>query len=230
MRGTKDLLEEYWRRGHCRVRSFFSKRDLEDLRAEADCLLEESPERGGARNALLRSETLRNLSASSPLAELASQALGAPARAVKLTVFDKNPAANWKVPFHQDLTITVRERKEVEGFGPWSVKGGVVNVQPPVSVLEALVALRLHLDDTGSDNGALRVIDGSHRLGRLGGLELSELVAASTVEICTAEAGDVLLMSPLLVHASSPAASPTRRRVLHFEYTARNLPGGLDWN
>lgn len=38
-------------------------------------------------------------------------------RPVKGIVFDKTPAANWKVPWHQDLTICVERRIDVNGFG-----------------------------------------------------------------------------------------------------------------
>src|SRR5262249_29214919 len=75
-------------------------------------------------------------------------------------LFNKTVRANWKVTWHQDLSIPVRCRASVPGFGPWSAKAGVAYVQPPVSVLESMLALRLHLDDTGEDNGALRVVSG----------------------------------------------------------------------
>lgn len=223
------LAADYARYGHTLLTKLLAEDQLGALRAEADRLLAAAPERGGARHALEASDMLRELAQVAAVVRPATEVLGAPARAAKLTIFDKTGTANWKVPFHQDLTITVRERREVPGFGPWSVKGGVVHVQPPESVLASIVALRLHLDDAGPDNGALRVIDGSHRRGRLGREALSALVSESEVRTCPAGAGDAMLLSPLLVHASSPATAPSRRRVLHFEFTAVELPGGLLW-
>jgi len=202
---------------------------LEALRGEADRILRESPERGGARNALGTSSLLRELGREGPPARWAREVLGEAARPTKLTVFDKSPRANWKVPWHQDLTLTVAERREVEGYGPWSLKGGVPHVQPPVAILEATLAFRLHLDDTQAANGALRVLPGSHRLGRLAASEIEDLRGRVPEVVCPVSAGGAMLLFPLLVHASSPARTPSRRRVLHFEYCAASLAGGLSW-
>jgi ectoine hydroxylase-related dioxygenase (phytanoyl-CoA dioxygenase family) len=92
-----------------------------------------------------------------------------------------------------------------------------------------VLALRLHLDDTPADNGALRVLPGTHRMGRLSDLRISQLRGEIQEGVCPISAGSAMLMSPLLLHASSPAASPCRRRVLHFEFSAACLPGGLEW-
>jgi len=154
--------------------------------------------------------------------------IGDRARPVKLTIFDKSPTANWVVPWHQDVTIAVRERREAEGFGPWSEKEGVPHVQPPAEILKQMVAIRVHLDDTPASNGALRVVPGSHRHGKLDDSaralrdELGE-------RVCEVQAGDAHAMSPLLLRASSKAERPTRRRVIHLEFASVELPGGLDW-
>ncbi|GMU65848.1 MAG: hypothetical protein AMXMBFR36_21220 [Acidobacteriota bacterium] len=199
---------------------------LFQLRAEADRLLRDSEDRGGARNALRRSPLLRD---DSSALEIAAELLGPEARVTKLTVFDKSPLANWKVPWHQDLTISVAVRREVEGFGPWSTKGGVPHVRPPIAVLREIVAVRIHLDDTPEDNGALRVLAGSHRMGRLTEDELVRLREQVPETACPVPIGGAMVMSPLLVHASSPSASPHRRRVLHYEFSSYRLPGGLAW-
>lgn len=199
---------------------------LEALRAEADRLLGESDARGGVRNALRKSSLFRGEGLAE---EIAATLLGPATRVTKLTVFDKTPRANWKVPWHQDLTISVAERREVEGFGPWSTKGGVVHVQPPVAVLQRIVAVRIHLDATPVENGALRVLAGSHRMGRLTREQISELRRRVAETHCPVPAGGAMVLSPLLVHSSSPAASPRRRRVLHFELSSVPLPGGLTW-
>ncbi len=163
------------------------------------------------------------------LRERACEYAGADAQAVKATLFDKTAAANWKVPWHQDLTIAVRRRLETTGFGPWSMKDGVPHVQPPVSVLEALVALRLHLDDTPEENGALRVVVASHRLGRIPEAQIAAVRANGRERVATVPAGGVMVMSPLLLHASSASSRPEHRRVLHVEYSSFALPAGLKW-
>jgi hypothetical protein len=156
--------------------------------------------------------------------------LGPAARVVRSLLFDKNPAANWKVPWHQDLTIALKERREVTGFGPWSVKAGVPHVQPPAHVLAGMLTVRLHLDNCGPANGALRVLAGSHKLGVIDAATIAQLRRQIPEASCDVPAGGVLLMRPLLLHASAPATVPGHRRVIHLEFAAADLPGGLEWH
>jgi Phytanoyl-CoA dioxygenase (PhyH) len=149
---------------------------------------------------------------------------------VRSILFDKTPAENWPVFWHQDLTIAVAEEIPVCGYGPWSRKEGAPHVQPPLHLLESMITIRLHLDDTPAANGALRVIPGSHRKGKIPGEAVAEYATASQSVFCEYQAGDVLLMSPLLLHSSQRSASPFRRRVVHFEYARReDLHPDLKW-
>ncbi len=150
-------------------------------------------------------------------------------RLVRSLLFDKRPGENWPVLWHQDLTIQVAEKVDVDGFGPWSVKDEKVHVEPPLAVLENMLTLRVHLDDTSADNGALEVIPGSHRQGKWKREQIDELTA-SEGQACPCKAGDVLMMSPLILHASRRAIHPRHRRVLHFEYAPQDvLPEPLQW-
>jgi len=153
--------------------------------------------------------------------------LGREAFAVKVLWFDKTPDSNWGVGWHQDQVIAVRRRVETPGFGPWSTKNGTPHVRPPAAVLERMLTLRLSLDPCGPDNGPLRVVPGSH----LDGLLAEEVVRDRVVAPvdCCLEAGDAIAMRPLLLHASSKAAKPSRRRVLHVEFASGDLPGRLEW-
>lgn len=149
---------------------------------------------------------------------------------MRAILFDKNPQANWKVPWHQDTTIAVRERVDEPGFGPWSVKAGVVHVQPPVHVLERMITLRIHLDDCDVDNGPLLVLPGSHAHGILSDEEIERWRAGTAPVACTGSRGSMVIMRPLLLHASSAAAAPRRRRILHLELAGDDLPGRLRWH
>lgn len=150
-------------------------------------------------------------------------------RAVRAIFFDKSREANWLVPWHQDLMIAVRERAEAAGFGPWSVKDGVPHVLPPVAILGGMLTLRLSLDDCDGGNGALRVVPGTHALGRVADGDIAALRAARGEVLCAMKAGDALLMRPLLLHASSRATDGRRRRFLHVEFATEELPEPLRW-
>ncbi len=145
-------------------------------------------------------------------------------------LFDKTPGANWKVGWHQDLSIAVRHKIEVPEFGPWSQKAGIWHVQPPREVLETMLTLRLHLDVCDESNGPLRVLPGSHTMGKMAPHEVKAFRQKTEPEICICPRGGALLMRPLLLHASSPATAPHHRRVLHIEFAGQALPGGLQWN
>jgi hypothetical protein len=151
--------------------------------------------------------------------------------AVQCTYFEKSVARNWLVPWHQDLSVPVAERVEHPSLRGWSIKEGVLQVQPPASVLEQLVAVRLHLDHCGPLDGPLRVLPGSHTAGvrEEGGVGGMDGAAGSTV-VCTAPQGAVLLMRPLLLHASSKASGSGLRRVLHLLFAPRALPHDLRWH
>ena len=188
--------------------------------------------RGGVfavRNLLDVSDEAKELAHSEKVRTIVTAILGDKALPVRGILFDKTPDANWKVPWHQDVTIAVAERREVAGFGPWSVKAGVLHVQPPAEILENMISIRIHLDPCGEENGALKVVPGSHRLGRISEAEASRMGAESVGAICEANAGDALLMRPLLIHASSPSSSPSHRRVVHIDFAGMELPCPLKW-
>jgi len=177
---------------------------------------------------LLDVPIVRDLSASVTVRTLAEAVLGKNCFAVKGTLFNKTQESNWKVAWHQDLTIMVQKRREVHGFGPWTLKEGIVHVQPSADVMSRILAVRLHLDESGEENGPLRVIPGSHGQGRFSAEEVAEWSRGGSIT-CPVPRGGALLMRPLLLHASSACAVPKPRRVIHLEFTADELPEGLEW-
>ena len=148
---------------------------------------------------------------------------------VQCTSFEKSVERNWLVPVHQDVAIPVAARVAHPALTGWSNKGGTWFVQPPVEVLEQLVAVRLHVDDCGVDDGPLHVVPGSHRRGRLDDASAIALRDARGTVACPGARGGAMALRPLLLHASSKATGTSRRRVLHFLFGPRALPCGLAW-
>jgi hypothetical protein len=151
------------------------------------------------------------------------------AQVVQCTLFAKSVEKNWLVSLHQDLSVPVAGRVESSQCSGWSQKEGDLFVQPPIAVLEDIVAIRVHLDDCDESNGALRVVSGSHRLGRLtSSAAIEERNRCGECSVAVARGG-VMVMRPLLLHASSKASSDAPRRVLHFVFGPSDLPEGLRW-
>jgi len=185
---------------------------------------------GAGRRGLLTDPVVSHFAHSPKLIDLVRPHLPSEPRPVRAIYFNKTAEANWLVAWHQDLTIAVREQIETPGYTAWSVKDGIPHVQPPVEFLQNMLTIRIHLDDCDETNGALRVLAGTHKFGRLGAQEIEELRSRYPEHLCTLAAGDVLLMRPLLLHASSRSLGLRQRRVLHLEYAGFTLPATLAWN
>lgn len=182
----------------------------------------------GRRN-LFAIPEVRDLARSAAVRGVVGAILGDGARAVRGLWFDKTAGANWGVPWHQDTTVAVRDRSEVAGYGPWTLKAGLHHVRPPVAVLERMVTVRVHLDDCGADNGPLEVLPGSHRGGRLDAAQTVAWRAGTPIRTCLVPRGGAVVMRPLILHASSAAEVPGHRRVIHLEYAAGDLTPPLEW-
>ncbi len=164
-----------------------------------------------------------------PLATLVSHLLGKPARPVRAIAFDKSPATNWALGWHQDRTINVAARADLEGFGPWTVKQGSLHVHPPFPLIEAMLTLRIHLDPVTLDKAPLEVALGSHAKGFIAEQRIPEVIAESEVFACLAEAGDVWAYATPILHSSRRSTSSGQRRVLQVDYSAEILPAPLEW-
>ena len=211
------------RDGFTLVRAALAPADCVDLSAAMGPV-----DSAGQRN-VLALPLVGEIARSPRIVELVRPHVGGQPFPVRAIYFNKSADVNWFVGWHQDLTIAVHERVETPGFGPWSVKQGVPHVQPPVDLLERMLTVRIHVDAADGTNGALRVIPGSHLSSRLPSEQINDLRSTRSEVVCCAEVGDALLMRPLLLHASQRAASDRSRRILHVEYAAESLPGGLHW-
>jgi hypothetical protein len=181
----------------------------------------------GARNLLQLWPGVMRLVRHPRLCEPLREVLGSAAGVVRVLFFDKPPGHSWALPWHKDYNIAVAEHRGGEVFTKPTRKVGVPHVVAPPAVLHSMVTARIHLDAMTADNGPLRVIPGSHRHYPMG-----EDPPNPPVPI-HCRAGDVLLMRPLVTHASghSKPEAGLHRRIVHVECAASpKLPDGYRWH
>ncbi|MEZ5818648.1 MAG: phytanoyl-CoA dioxygenase family protein [Hyphomicrobiaceae bacterium] len=199
-------------------------------KAQLRCLESAFEAAGGRRHGGMEAAFVADLTIHPVLSALARMLAGPKARLVRIIAFDKSPEANWFVPWHQDRTVALARREAVAGFDRWTEKDGIPQAEPPISLLEGMVTLRLHLDACNALAGPLEVIPGTHLFGRLGKTAIEKALSGGTPKVCLAARGDILAMRPLLLHRSQRALAPSHRRVLHLEYCAAALPAALQWS
>ncbi len=146
---------------------------------------------------------------------------------VKSIYFDKPETSNWYVSYHQDLTISVDKKIDIDKYGPWTRKQDQFAVQPPIEILENITTVRIHLDDTDKHNGALRVIQHSHlkKIYRPEFINWENEIETT----CSVKQGGVMLMKPLTLHSSSRTTNNKKRRVIHIEFSNIELPAAISW-
>lgn len=144
---------------------------------------------------------------------------------VKSIYFDKPAKSNWYVPYHQDLTISVDKKvADLESYTSWTTKQNQFAVQPPIQILENIFTVRIHLDETNENNGALKVLPKSHLNGVCSerNLEIEET-------FCNVNLGGIMIMKPLLFHSSERTTNKKNRRVIHIEFCNQQLDKSLQW-
>lgn len=225
--------------GFAVIPGVFSAKELDELIAGLDAVMShhESPEgpirdRTGTvyagRNLLSLFEPARTLWCRSPLLELLTEMLGSNVGLVRGLYFDKPPERTWSLPWHKDMTLAVRDHAVVSpAFSKPTMKASVPHVEGSVEVLEAMLTLRIHLDEMTLENGPLQVLPGSHLTGK------SPAVPDESAQTILTQQGDVLAIRPLVAHRSiSSLPGTTRhRRVLHLEFSGhRDLPDSVAWH
>jgi len=162
------------------------------------------------------------------LKEIINQNFGENFFITKSIYFDKPEKSNWFVAYHQDLTISVDKKVEIENFEHWTNKQNQFAVQPPTEILSKNFTIRIHIDKTTKENGALKVLNKSHHKGivRTENIEVKNEIET----ICEVEKGGIMIMKPLLFHSSSKTTNNERRRVIHIEFSNQKLPNEIEWS
>ncbi len=227
-------LEEFHKCGFCVTEPVFSEEEVNHLTA----LIEEIDLSGSnfrqsnnlfaIRQVLREIPALKRVLRNEQLQQVVRELGSETHFCTKAIYFDKPALSNWTVGWHQDVMISVHGYTTVDGFGPWSSKENRTSVRPPRVVLENTLTLRLHLDDCDETNGALRVILGSHRKGILSASDFDEITKKAVT--CAVKKGGMMVMKPLLAHASNKSISARPRRVIHLEFSSMELPEGLTWS
>jgi hypothetical protein len=227
---SERVLDELDRNGFAFLRNAYSRVELDAIVKavttvdQSDPAVMHSSETYAIRQVLSHASSLGSLIWTRRMKEVVREIIGDGGLVVKSIWFDKPPGGNWFVGYHQDISIHVEKRIEAPGFSRWTAKHGLVGVVPPVEVLEKTLTLRIHIDDATAYNGALKVWPATHGQGILRDTNVGE----EEVQ-CLMQAGDVMLMRPLLLHASMRSSVHAPRRVLHLEVTNFELGHGLVW-
>jgi hypothetical protein len=203
-------------RGFWKEEDVLTQGECDRLQEGLGCT-DRSRSRAGARH-LMADPAVRSLAHEPRLLRMAAAGLDGSAIPFRATLFEKSGRSNWLVVWHQDTALPLAQRFESPEWGPWSEKAGVLYAHAPTWALARVVALRVHLDDSSEDNGPLRVIPDSHRLGVLSDDEVFRVAKERVPAMCLVARSGVLAMRPLLIHSSSKAAKDAPRRVLHIEY------------
>lgn len=233
MPSTQNKIEELKETGFTTVESIYSDTEIEQIImaiSHADSNKEtfrKSNDLFAIRQFLKEIPEVANYIFNHKLKKIISEYFGTNSFVVKSIYFDKPETSNWYVAYHQDLTISVNQKIEIENFGPWTIKQNQFAVQPPIEFLENMYTIRIHLDDTDENNGALRVIPKSH---------VKKIYRPETIDwttenesICKVAKGGIMIMKPLILHSSGRTTNNNKRRVIHIEFSNTELPDGLHW-
>jgi len=151
------------------------------------------------------------------------------AKPVRFVAFNKSKDANWGVPWHQDRVIAVAQNENVNGYKNWTKKSDIWHCEPPQTILEKMLFVRIHLNKTDQGNGAMEIAVGSHKAGLVPSDRAASVALSYPVEVCEAERGDVLILKMLTLHSSKPATDMSGRLVLRIDFASVELPDPLEW-
>lgn len=233
MKVTEKHKFEITENGFTTIDNIYSEREIEEILLTIDRAdktnetFRKSTDLFAIRQFLKEIPETTNLIFNENLKSIIRQLFGDNFFVVKSIYFDKPETSNWYVSYHQDLTISVDKKVDLENFGPWTKKQNQFAVQPPLDILENIYTIRIHLDDTDDNNGALRVIPKSH-LKKIYRPETIDWTT-ETVTTCNVCRGGIMIMKPLILHSSSRTTNNKKRRVIHIEFSNQELPTELKW-
>lgn len=231
LQNHKDLIQE---NGFTVINNIFSEDEIEKISEVIQNIdtsketFRKSEDLFAIRQFLKEIPEVKDLIFNENVKEIIKEIFGDKYFVVKSIYFDKPEKSNWYVAYHQDLTISVDKKVQLENFGPWTTKQNQFAVQPPLDILENIFTIRIHLDDTDENNGALKVVPKSHSKAIYRPETINWNV--ETENICNVENGGLMIMKPLLLHGSNRTTNGKKRRVIHIEFSNKELPKVLNWS
>ncbi|MDR3026364.1 phytanoyl-CoA dioxygenase family protein [Chryseobacterium sp.] len=231
LKNHKSHIQEY---GFAVINNVFSQKELEEINLVLQNIdtskenFRKSEDLFAIRQFLKEVPEIKDLIFNENIQRVIKEIFGEKYFVVKSIYFDKPETSNWYVAYHQDLTISVDKKLDLPDFGPWTTKKNQFAVQPPLDILENIYTIRIHLDDTDENNGALKVVPKSHAKG----IYRPETIdwTIETEEICNVEKGGIMMMKPLTLHGSNRTTNGNKRRVIHIEFSDMELPEVLQWS
>lgn len=233
----KDLIshkEKIKNIGFSTIENIYSKKEINKMLQFLETLdtskenFRKSKDLFAIRQFLKEVPQIHSLIFNNKLKDLITALFGAQYHIIKSIYFDKPESSNWYVSYHQDLTISVDKKVNLDYFGPWTIKQNQFAVQPPLQILENIYTIRIHLDDTNENNGALKVIEKSH----LKGIYRPENIdwCREKETICSVNRGGIMIMKPLILHSSNRTTNNKKRRIIHIEFSDYQLPKEIQWS
>lgn len=225
--------DELFEKGFTTINNIYSIEEVDQILAaiaQADKTKEtfrKSSDLFAIRQFLKEVPQTRSLIFNDNLSNVIRQIFGENYFVVKSIYFDKPETSNWFVAYHQDLTISVNKKVELKGYGTWTVKQNQFAVQPPLEILKNIFTVRIHLDDTDENNGALKVVSGSHNKEIYRPATIDWTIESET--ICRVSNGGIMIMKPLLFHGSNRTTNFKKRRIIHIEFANQELPTEIEW-
>jgi len=178
-------------------------------------------------NLLSEFSSISAIAVNKNIIEVVKEVIGQDAIPLKAIIIDKTKQNNWGLDWHQDLKIAVKEKNETPGFTEWTIESGIDHVIPTIDVLQRSLTVRIHLDDCNPKNGSIWVLPGTHKDKIYARSEIVEKLKEVKIVDCIANKGDVMFMSPLLLHKSPYSLTDKSRRVLQIEYSSVTLTNNL---
>ncbi len=200
------------RDGYIVLRDFMSGPFLEEVRCRVEQLFVEEGVHAGSEfkqepqtrrlaNLIDKGEVFGRAIASVEILRQVGQVLGPEFKLSSLNVRSANPGSGWVQPLHADMGAVPDER------GYW-----VCNTV-------------WMLDDFTSENGAIRMVPGSHRWGKLPQDALADPTQRHPEEILlTGAAGTVVVMNAHMWHGGTANRTTAQRRAMHGFYCRWDKP------